>query len=267
MLCRKGCGTMRRSTLNYLIDALLLLAMLGMLWTGLVVRFILPPGTGGRDGGRALTLWGQGRHDWGDVHYLLVFVTVGLIVLHVALHWDWVCDVTLRLLVRGERESGKRRPGLRIAGGAIFLLGITAAFGLGLWTAAGRVQQLAEPGASGYRGGRSDRAAPDGRGEPDNPREGDAGQGRGAGQGWGSQTLAEIETRYGVPLAVLRRELRLPETVPSTTRLARLRQEYGISMSTLQDVIRKYQRLSGVGPWPEVPPQTPEGTKTAVPPR
>ena len=90
---------MRRSTINYLVDLLLLLAMLGMLWTGVVIRFVLPAGSGRH----ALLLWGKGRHEWGDVHYQLVFVTIGLVVLHVGLHWDWVCDVTGRLFVRGER--------------------------------------------------------------------------------------------------------------------------------------------------------------------
>ena len=60
---------MRRNTLNFLVDALTLLAIFVMIATGLVIRFILPPGTGGGHGGAGLLLWGMGRHDWGDVHF------------------------------------------------------------------------------------------------------------------------------------------------------------------------------------------------------
>jgi len=226
----------RRSTINYLVDLLLLLAMLGMLWTGVVIRFVLPAGSGRH----ALLLWGKGRHEWGDVHYQLVFVTIGLVVLHVGLHWDWVCDVTGRLFVRGERKAEKRRPGLRIACGVAFLAGVSALFGLGVWTALLRVDELAKTSSPGYHGNRPDRVTLDDHDTPGDHEEGDAGHGKGAGQGWGSQTLAEIEKQYGIPVAVLLKRLRVPETVSAETRLARLRQEYGISMSTVRDVIHQY---------------------------
>ena len=42
---------MRRNKLNFLIDALALLAMLGMIATGLVIRYVLPAGSGGHGRG------------------------------------------------------------------------------------------------------------------------------------------------------------------------------------------------------------------------
>ena len=82
---------MKRNTLNFVIDAASALVMAGMIATGLVIRFVLPPGSGSRK-----EVWGLGRHDWGDVHFWLAAAVGAVIVLHVALHWQWVCVTTLR---------------------------------------------------------------------------------------------------------------------------------------------------------------------------
>lgn len=84
---------MRRSTLNFVIDAVSLLVMLAMISTGLLIRYVLPPGS---RGGGGLSLWGWTRHDWGDLHFWLALALGGLLLLHVALHWTWVCA-----LIRG----------------------------------------------------------------------------------------------------------------------------------------------------------------------
>ena len=44
------------------------------------------------------TLWGWGRHQFGAIHFYLSLATIGLMALHVALHWSWVCQTTCRLL-------------------------------------------------------------------------------------------------------------------------------------------------------------------------
>ena len=57
---------MKRNTLNFVIDATSALVMVGMIATGLLLRFVLPPGSGSR---RMLWIWG--RHDWGDLRFRL----------------------------------------------------------------------------------------------------------------------------------------------------------------------------------------------------
>jgi len=37
-----------------------------------------------------LTLWGLGRHDWGEIHLWLATVMIVLVVVHIWLHWGWV---------------------------------------------------------------------------------------------------------------------------------------------------------------------------------
>ena len=87
---------MRKNTLNLIIGAALLLVLLGLAITGLILEFVLPPGSGRR--GQAF--WGLGRHDVGDAHFCLALVFLLLVFTHVAFHWHWV-----RIIVRSIRTS------------------------------------------------------------------------------------------------------------------------------------------------------------------
>jgi hypothetical protein len=41
---------------------------------------------------------GYGRHDYGRVHFYLALATVALVLVHVCLHWSWVCATCCNLL-------------------------------------------------------------------------------------------------------------------------------------------------------------------------
>lgn len=97
---------MSKSKLNLLIDTLAYLGMMAMVSTGLLLMYIMPPGTGGchGEGGARITLLGLSRHEWGKVHW---YVAIGLIVVaavHVLLHWRWVTNTLASLL----RPSGAK---------------------------------------------------------------------------------------------------------------------------------------------------------------
>lgn len=89
---------MRKTTLNLAVDLAACVVMMLLAATGLIVRYFLPAGSGGRGGGSQLALWGLGRHDWGAVHFWLSIALGVLIVLHIVLHWSWVCTTTRRHL-------------------------------------------------------------------------------------------------------------------------------------------------------------------------
>jgi hypothetical protein len=99
--------TSNRSRLNFTIDLLTLLLMLLMIVTGLVIRYVLPPGSGGRGGGWGLVVLGMDRHDWGGLHFWLSVGLVVLLLVHVALHWSWVCGIVRRWLRRDHSPRGK----------------------------------------------------------------------------------------------------------------------------------------------------------------
>ncbi|MBL7153054.1 MAG: DUF4405 domain-containing protein [Phycisphaerae bacterium] len=92
---------MKRNTLNFWIDLASFLAFFALFLTGLLIHYVLPPcdsctGAGCTED-KALTLWGLGRHDFGKVHFYLALTISGAILIHVCLHWSWVCATSCTL--------------------------------------------------------------------------------------------------------------------------------------------------------------------------
>jgi len=228
---------MRRNTLNFLIDAGLMLLMFGMIGTGLVMRFMLPPGTGGRHGEAHRTLWGLGRHDWGDIHFWLAGAVAALLLVHVALHWAWVCGTARRFTACGEAPTGALTSRRRNLYGAGFLVLLAALFAGFVWIALASLETVPGGQDAGRRG--TDREAGPDREDHREPNH--RGAGNLQGEAWGAMTLQEVEDRYGVPAEVIRTELGLPDSVSSDQRLGRLRQRYDFRMSTLRRIIEQYQ--------------------------
>ncbi|MBN1652299.1 MAG: DUF4405 domain-containing protein [Deltaproteobacteria bacterium] len=76
----------KRTEINFWIDLISLFVMLGLATTGGLLYFVLPPGTG-----HTHFLFGLGRHDIGRIHFYLAVAGIILLVLHVYLHWTWIC--------------------------------------------------------------------------------------------------------------------------------------------------------------------------------
>ncbi len=105
---------MQRRFLKFAIDVVLFLCAMGLLMTGLLLAYILPPGSG------RWQVWGVTRHEWGDVHYWIAMVMLGAAVLHVLLNWSWVCMVAAGLFRRD--TDGPRRTTRYAAGAGLVLL-------------------------------------------------------------------------------------------------------------------------------------------------
>ena len=97
---------MKRSASNFIIDLISFINLLGLIFTGFIIKFILPPGTGGLGrelhGGlgrgfsgygiplEAKSLWSRTRHEWGDIHFDLAVLFIALMLLHIIMHWAWI---------------------------------------------------------------------------------------------------------------------------------------------------------------------------------
>lgn len=221
---------LRRSSLNFFVDFLALLAIFVMIATGLVVRFVLPPGTGGGHGEGGLMFWGLGRHDWGDVHFWTSVVLGVLLVIHVALHWSWVCMMVKQML-RGT-ETDQPRPGGCNACGIVFLLAVLLAFLGFTWYAGSAVKQV---------GSRGDAATRPGRLRDDAGRHGRGGENRGGhGPIQGSMSLRDIEASTGVSAGTLKSELGLPADISDQERIGRLSRRYGFNVDQVRDIVAKH---------------------------
>jgi hypothetical protein len=122
---------MRKPNVNFVVDAAAFAALLGLISTGMVLAFKLPPGSGGREpmgGGRGAwsrpveTLWGWTRHDWGEIHLWIAGALLAALALHLLLHAKWIFAV-----VRGRPSNASR---IRLAAGALVVAVLAAAMAL-----------------------------------------------------------------------------------------------------------------------------------------
>jgi hypothetical protein len=95
---------MSRTMLNFWLDVSLLLTFLGSVWSGAVLRFLFPAGTTA-DHWR---LWGLTFDQWYDLQFGMMGVLALLVLLHVMLHWTWVCGIIATRMLRS-KDGGKRQ--------------------------------------------------------------------------------------------------------------------------------------------------------------
>lgn len=92
------------------------LCMMAMTGIGFLMKFILLPGKESQiKYGRKvdLFLFGMDRHEWGTIHLVLAFVLLGLLTLHIILHWKMIANMYERLI-------GARK--VRIAIALVFII-------------------------------------------------------------------------------------------------------------------------------------------------
>jgi hypothetical protein len=104
---------MKRSTLNAAVDATAFGLFAFLATTGVLIRWTLPPGSG-----RRTTVWGLDRHGWGDLHFWVAAAFLGVLSLHLWLHWRFLAS-----LVRGRAREGS---GGRVALGLVALATLAA---------------------------------------------------------------------------------------------------------------------------------------------
>jgi hypothetical protein len=102
-----------KATLNLIIDVVAFIGFLFLTATGVLMRYILPPGSG-----RFSSIWGLNRHEWGTIHFWISAAFLAVLAVHLLLHWRWiVCTITGR---------PSEKSGLRAGLGLVGLLALVA---------------------------------------------------------------------------------------------------------------------------------------------
>ena len=114
-----------RSWINLLLDAALLVVFTALCFAAVVVRFVFPPGPAAA----GWTLWGLDYDAWGGIQFGLLAVLAGGILVHVMLHWSWVCNV---IASRMAGRGGRVDDGLQTIYGVGLLIGLLLAVGTAL---------------------------------------------------------------------------------------------------------------------------------------
>ena len=235
--------TMNRPRLNFLIDSVAFVAFVFLTTTGILTRYVLPPGSG-----RFVTLWGLDRHGWGDIHFWIAVVLLGVLALHLVLHWRWVA-----CMVRGQQSEAS---GSRVALGVVGLAGLLALAAAPLLTPVertGEPRQLSrwsppaipapqnpqprETTEEAYPPLMKERAQDPQERQPNRAPEF---KGTGAESIRGSMTLRQVAEATGVPLGHLVKQLGLPRGFDPDERIGRIRKQYDISPDDVRRVVKEY---------------------------
>ena len=202
---------MNRSNLNVGVDIAALVFFVLLASTGLLLVFELPPGSGGK------SVWSLTRHDWGDIHFCIAMGMLGVIGVHLVLHWKWIA-AKLKPLGHGNFSRA------RVVTGTIGLLALIGV----------AVAPHLSPPTAGLR----DETHLVQINEHDAVKTNMQGQN----QIRGNMTLHEISDAVGVPVEFLIDDLNLPAETPTTSQAGRLLRTYHKDMGDLRQAIRAYEK-------------------------
>jgi cytochrome b subunit of formate dehydrogenase len=91
---------MHRDRLNYWIDVGLLVSFIIVAVSGLVIAFAFVSGSPGE--GRDITFLGTDKADWLPWHGYSGLVMIALVLVHLALHFEWLVCMTKSLFEEEE---------------------------------------------------------------------------------------------------------------------------------------------------------------------
>jgi hypothetical protein len=97
---------MRKTTWNYVIDAMFGFLLLFQGVTGFVLWFILPGGGYRYRGGLGLdevsSTFLFEQHTWLDIHRWVAVALLVIFALHIAIHWQWIVGMTRSYFGQGK---------------------------------------------------------------------------------------------------------------------------------------------------------------------
>lgn len=76
--------SIRKHTQNVVIDLMSFIFLMVLLLTGLLIHYVLLPGSHGS------SFLGLTRHEWGDIHFWVALLFVAVILYHLLLHLTWI---------------------------------------------------------------------------------------------------------------------------------------------------------------------------------
>lgn len=124
---------MNKTIFNFVLDVLLLINFLVLVWVSCVLRFAFPPPTSADE----FRLWGINYNGWSEFGFLLLALIVLGILVHVMMHWSWVCGVIATKLLGIKAKADDAAQTLYGVG---FLMAILLVFAAGLLAAKVSVQ-------------------------------------------------------------------------------------------------------------------------------
>jgi len=115
-----------KSVVNFVVDAVLFSLVVMLLFTAAVLRFVFPAPSISA----GWNLWSYSYDSWSNFQFALVAVTSLAILLHLMLHWSWVCGVFVTKLFRRSGRTAKLDDGQQTLWGVGMLILVINIIGL-----------------------------------------------------------------------------------------------------------------------------------------
>lgn len=136
-----------RPTWHFIVDVLLLLALLILVWLSAALQLVFPPAT--TAGG--WSLWGWSYDQWSTLRFVSLGVFLLIALVHVMLQWNWVCNFVAGHLSRLRGEKVVVAKAVRTLYGVTTLIVLLTALGVLLAAAEFSVRESATPTVSSSR--------------------------------------------------------------------------------------------------------------------
>ncbi|MFZ7101806.1 MAG: DUF4405 domain-containing protein [Peptococcaceae bacterium] len=95
-----------KNVINYCLDIILVLSVVVTLASSYILWFVLPRGSGAHFGmcasqgtgigGNYYNVLGMSRYMWVDIHNWVSVILLGIIIVHIVMHWSWVVETLKR---------------------------------------------------------------------------------------------------------------------------------------------------------------------------
>lgn len=229
-----------KGKINFIIDALMFILLAAITGLGLLMKYVLIPG---KDRiavfGRSVDLYflGWDRHEWGGLHLILGFLMLGLLVLHIVLHWKAI-QCLFRCLINTVKLRKLIVLGFSLISLFLFLFPFIVRI---------EIQDVKSGSHSHHH--ISEHPSFETLGDDgESPVQTTSGKHETAGQMHasihvqGRMTLAQVSAEYHVPVSVILSELDIHDPVSPNAQLGHLRRQYGFRMSQVENFIQQHNK-------------------------
>ena len=122
--------------INFWLDSLLLLNFLALIWVSTVIRFVFPSAAISS----GWSLWGYSLDAFMELQFVLTAVFAFGILLHLMLHWSWVCGVLFGKILPKQEGTALPDDGTRTIYGVGLMIVILNVLGILIAAAALTIQ-------------------------------------------------------------------------------------------------------------------------------
>jgi len=245
-----------KSKLNFIIDAIMFVLMGALAGIGLLIKYILLPGSErwikyGRN--VDLTFWGIDRHQWGHIHLIVAYILVGFLALHIILHWKMIGCLYRKIIAN---------TALRWACGLVFTVVTLILVFAPFFVHVDMNEQLS--GRERYQTAENNQEQKADIGFSENLTEKNIKMQNEKSEDFqeekhqdeehlvhhhvdssieikGYMTLLEISEEYNVACDFIKEKLNLPKSESNTAKLGQLKKIYNFKMSDIELIIYNYQ--------------------------